>query len=160
MRRGFVGISIPFFVIASFLLAPSPATAQDADEPDVVSFFSALAAGFSDTDVFALDAESFALLLQSHLSPALTGDDVEALIGPDFRYGPIDRWVSCGGDVPCQMAYPGTHVALLRVTPEEAGEQLVLRLGRTGGADGGVWRAFESMRVQQVEGRWRLVDAS
>jgi hypothetical protein len=87
-------------------------------------------------------------------------DVVEALIGSEFRYGPIDRWVFCDGEQPCQMAYPGTHVSLLRATPNDDGDELHLRLARTGGEDGGVWRTFGSIRVRQVEGRWRLVDAS
>jgi hypothetical protein len=151
---------LPMLMLALGILGPSSAAAQESDEPDVVSFFATIASGLSDSDVFSIDARSFSLLLRDHLSAALTPDVVEALLGSDFRYGPIDRWVYCDGEHPCQMAYPGTHVSLLRATPNEDGDEIVLRLGRTGGDDGGVWRAFESMRMKQVEGRWRLVEAS
>jgi hypothetical protein len=147
-------------VLAVGILGPTSAAAQDTDEPDIVSFFATIASGLSDSDVFSIDARSFADQLRDPLSAALTADVVEALLGSAFRYGPIDRWVFCDGEHPCQMAYPGTHMSLLRATPSDDGDEIVLRLGRTGGDDGGVWRAFESMRVKQVEGRWRLVDAS
>lgn len=160
VEGGFTRFFIPAFALAWGLLAPGALAAQEADEPDVVSFFSAIASGFSEADVFAVDAQSFAIGLGMHLSGALTADTVEDLLGPEFRYGPIDRWVSCEGQVPCQMAYPGTHVSLLRVTPGDEPGEMVLRLARTGGADGSVWRTFGSLRVRQVEGRWRLVAAS
>lgn len=163
-RDGFIRRVLPTFVLAAGILGPSAAAAQESDEPDVVSFFSSIASGLSDTDaftdVFAIDAQSFALQLRDPLSAALTADAVEALLGSEFRYGAIDRWVSCDGEQPCHMAYAGTHVSLLRATPNEDGDEIVLRVARTGGDDGGVWRAFGSMRVKQVEGRWRLVDAS
>jgi hypothetical protein len=147
-------------LLALGILGPGSLAAQDPDEPDVVSFFSAVAVGLAEIDVFAIDAQSFAAQLRDHLSEALTPDAVQDLIGPDFRYGPIDRWVSCDGETPCEMAYPGTHVSLLRVTARDDPGDIVLRLARTGGADGGVWRTFGSIRVQQVEGRWRVVEAS
>ena len=147
-------------ILAVAILAPTAAAAQTADEPDVVSFFASIASGLSDTNVFSIDARSFAVQLQASLSGALTADIVETLLGSDFRYGPIDRWVSCDGETPCSMAYPGIHVSLLGATPSEDGDEIVLRVARPGGDDGGVWRAFGSMRVKQVEGRWQLVDAS
>jgi len=160
VRDGFIRRMLPMFMLALGILGPRSAAAQESDEPDVVSFFATIASGLSDTDVFAIDARSFTLQLRAHLSEALTADVVEALIGSEFRYGPIDRWVFCDGEQPCQMAYPGTHVSLLRATPNEDGDELHLRLARTGGEDGGVWRTFGSIRVRQVEGRWRLVEAS
>ncbi len=159
-KEGFARRLLPTLVLAVGILGPSAAAAQDIDQPDVVSFFSTIASGLSDTDVFSIDARSFADQLRVPLSEALTADVVEALLGSDFRYGPIDRWVYCDGEQPCQMAYPGTHVSLLRATPNDDGDEIVLRVARTGGGDGGVWRAFGSMRVKQVAGRWRLVDAS
>ena len=159
-RDGFTRRVLAMCLLALAILGPSSAAAQDADEPDVVSFFSTIASGLSDTDVFAIDARSFTLQLRDHLSDALTADVVEALIGSEFRYGPIDRWVFCDGEQPCQMAYPGIHVSLLRATPNDDGDEIHLRLARTGGDDGGVWRTFGSIRVRQVEGRWHLVGAS
>ncbi len=138
------------------LLSPQVLVAQ-ADDAGVVSFFSAIGEGLSEGEVFAIDAASFAALLRDDLDPALTADAVEDLLGPDFRYGPIDRWVSCGGDAPCEMAHRGVHVALLGVSANDESDEIALRLARTGGEDGGVWRSFGSMRVQNSDGVWRVV---
>ena len=147
---------VPMLLLGLTVLCPQIVAAQDDD--GVVSFFSAIGEDLSDGEVFAVDAGSFAALLRDDLDSGLTADNVEDLLGPEFRYGPIDRWVSCERDVPCEMAYPGIHVALLRVSSNDETGEIALRLARTGGADGSVFRTFGSIRVQQSEGGWRVVD--
>ncbi|MBT8403276.1 MAG: hypothetical protein KJP18_05425 [Gemmatimonadetes bacterium] len=146
-------------VIAGLALLPMRALhAQDPEDTGLVSFFATVGNELADAGAFAIDARSFSAILRGELNWDVTPEDIEDLVGPEFRYGPIDRFVTCEQDVPCQMAYPGTHIVLLRVAADEERGEVSLRLGRTGGADGAVWRGFESITVRRVEGAWQVVD--
>jgi hypothetical protein len=152
-------LSVAALVFASLGAGATGIRAQGTDAPpDPVSFFAAVGAHLSETDAFAVDPASFARLLEDELDWFVTPGDVQELLGPDFRYGLIDRFVSCEADIPCQMAYPGTHVVLLRASVGSDPDEVRLRLGLTGGADGGVWRSFSSMTVQRAEGSWTVVE--
>jgi hypothetical protein len=119
------------------------------------SFFSALASVFSSHDVFALDARSFAELLREHLGWAVTPAEVEHLMGREFRYGWLDRFLSCE-DAQCAMAERGIHIALVGVAAEEGAQEVTLRLDRTGGGDGALWRQFEFITLRREGPEWRV----
>lgn len=157
--HGMLGRRLAVALALGLLTGPSsPLEAQTPEDQGLVSFFAAVGAELADDGAFAIDPRSFASILRGQLEWDVTPEDVEDLIGPDFRYGPIDRFVSCERDAPCEMAYPGTHIVLLRVAATDDAEQVSLRLGRTGGADGAVWRGFESVTVRRAGGAWQVVE--
>lgn len=133
---------------------PGQASAPD---PERASFFSALAAELSSNEVFAVDARSFSEKLAEELGWAVTPADVEALMGEAFRYGWLDRFLSCEADAPCVMADRGAHMALAGVVTEEAGLKVTLRLDRTGGGDRALTRRFEFITLRRTGGEWRIV---
>jgi hypothetical protein len=116
-----------------------------------------LASEFAAHEVVAIDAQSFAEHLLDRLGWAVPPDDVEDFIGPEFRFGPLELFLSCEADVPCVMAERGAHVALIGVATGEGTPEVTLRLDRTGGQDAALWRGFEFVTLQRSAGEWRVV---
>ena len=145
-------------IVGLVLASTGPVQAQAPEDADLASFFSIVGSELAEVGAFAIDPRSFASILSGELDWDVTPDDIEDWIGPEFRYGPIDRFVSCERDMPCEMAYPGTHIVLLRVAADDDREQVSLRLGRTGGADGAVFRGFQSVTVRRADGAWQVIE--
>jgi hypothetical protein len=147
------------FAVAGLLsLPPAALSGQETPHPERASFFSALASEFSARGVFAIDAQSFAERLMENLGWAVAPGEVEDLIGREFRYGFLDRFLSCEADAPCVMVERRAHVTLVGAAAGEGTNRVTLLLDQTGGPDAALWRRFEFLTLRRSAGEWRVVD--
>lgn len=138
-------------------LAPGALSGQNTERTELVSFVGALASELSSHDVFAVDVRSFPALLRDSLHWVVGPDDLKELLGQDFRYGPLDLFLSCEAGTDCVLARPGVHVAVVGLSAMDDAERVTLRLDRTGGEDQALFRRFEILTLQRESGEWGVL---
>lgn len=140
------------------LLALSPLTlkGQDTGDSDWTSFFRALAPEISAQDVFAIDAGSFSEMLRDSLGWEITPEDVEGLLGQEFQYGRLHRFLACEAPSGCYIA-KGAHLSLGSISATEGSGQVTLRLDLTGAKeDPALVRRIEFLTLQRSNDEWQV----
>ena len=137
--------------------ASSVVEAQENQASDIASFFEALEPVLASNHVFAVDAESFAEILGESLGWTVSAEDVEASLGPDFRFGRLFRFLACEAYVDCIVAGEGAHVALAHAEVGEGSEEVELYLTMHTTESHALTRRRESLTLRLAEGEWRVV---